>query len=229
MHHAVQELAGSKTALAPLPLGRGNDFAAAIGIPADFDLALTTALEGRIRQVDLGRASTSRGDRYFAVNCGAGIDSLAARLANRRQAFTGRLGYPLAALSALARFRRTEFRVDFDGGEWQRPGMALIVANGFRFGGGMKIAPEARIDDGLLDLVFIERTFKPRLLPLLAKVYRGGHVDHPAISMARTERLEVSTSCSLPLCGDGEPMGEVGERAVTIEVAPKALKVVAPG
>lgn len=225
IHHAIQELVGSDTALAPIPLGRGNDFAASVGIPEEFSFAMTLALEGRTRAVDVGRA----GDTYFAVNCGAGVDSLAAQLANRQRVFGGSLGYPLAAAAALAGFRRTEYSIDFDGVAWKGPGMALIVANCWRFGGGMKIAPEAKVDDGLLDLVWIKKAFKPRLLPLLAKVYKGTHLDHPAVSMARSARVEFCVSRKLPLYGDGEPMEEVGKEVVTVEVVPQALHVVAPG
>ncbi len=229
IHQAIQELAGSETALAVVPLGRGNDLAASIGVVKDFDAALALAFDGRLRQVDLGRLRVGRAESYFAVNCGAGVDSLAARLANRQRMFRGALGYPMAAAVELARFRSTNFDIDFGNGHWREPGMALIVANCWRFGGGMKVAPEARVDDGLLDVVFVKKAFKLRLLPLLAKVYSGSHVDHAAIAMARTAKLTLTLDRRLPVCGDGELMGEVGEEGVTIEAAPGALQVVAPG
>ena len=229
VHQAIQELAGSDTALALIPLGRGNDLAASIGVVDDFDSALQLALDGRVRRIDLGRLETRQASSLFAVNCGAGVDSLAARLANKQRLFSGALGYPMAAALELARFRSTNFDIDFDSGKWSEAGMALIVANCWRFGGGMKVAPEARVDDGLLDVVFVKKAFKPRLLPLLAKVYSGRHVDHPAIAMTRTAKLTLTVSRRLPVYGDGEPMGEVGHEAVRVSVAPKTLRVIAPG
>ncbi len=230
VHYAVQELAGSETALAPIPLGRGNDFATSVGIPENLDIALGLAVESRTRRVDLGRVDDKH-DRqvYFAVHCGVGIDSLSARLANRQRVFRGALGYPLAAVAVLAGFKPPVYTIEHDAGVWHGEGMSFITANCWRFGAGMKIAPQAKVDDGLLDLVWIKRTFKPKLIPLLLKVYDGKHVDHPAVEMVRSSKVKLSLSHTLPIYGDGESMLEVGQDPVEISVVPKGLRVVAPG
>ncbi len=225
VHHAVQELAESETAIAPIPLGRGNDFATSVGVSGDFDSALTTAIEGRIRRVDLGRA----GNVNFAVHCGVGIDSLSARLANRQKIFRGALGYPLAAVAVLVGFKSPRYTIEHDGGTWDGEAMSFVAANCWRFGAGMKIAPDARVDDGLLDLVRIKKAFKPRLIPLLLKVYEGKHVGHPAVDMIRSSRATVRLDRTLPMYGDGEEMLNVNDDGVEIRVLPKALRVAVPG
>jgi len=230
VHHAVQELVGSDTALAPIPLGRGNDFSTSVGIPEDFGVALGLAVESRTRRVDLGQVADGHGTRvHFAVHCGVGIDSLSARLANRQKLFRGALGYPLAAVAVLARFKPPVYTIEHDAGTWQGQGMSFVTANCWRFGAGMKIAPEAKVDDGLLDLVWIKKAFKPRMIPLLIKVYDGKHVGHPAVQMIRSSRVRLSLSHNLPIYGDGESMLSVGEEPVEISVVAKGLRVVAPG
>ncbi len=222
LHHAVQELAGSDTALAPLGAGRGNDLATCLGLfPVPEGLESWIA-DGPVRPVDVGRA----GEVFFGVHCGVGFDSEAARWANEQRLVGGVLSYPLAVVRTLARFEPPRITVDYEGGRFEDDAMFVVCANCWRFGGGMKIAPEASLEDGLLDLVMVERVSRPLALRLFSLVYAGRHVDHPAVTVARTPWARISLDRGMEMYGDGEAMLWVGEDALEVQLHPGALHIV---
>jgi diacylglycerol kinase (ATP) len=108
--------------------------------------------------------------------------------------------------------------------------MFAVAANLPTFGGGMRIAPEARIDDGMLDLVIVRKIPKLTLLRIFPKVYSGRHVGHAACLVVKTRRVEITLDREMVLFGGGEPMLAMTPREpVTIEIVPGGLAVVAPG
>lgn len=229
VHHAVQALAGSPCALAVVPVGTGNDFAAAAGVPADPAAAVELAASGPLRRIDLGRATVGGGAAaWFSTYCGVGFDSEAARHANQEMRFlSGRTVYLYAVLRTLVTFRPPEVEVEHDGGGSRGRVMFVTVANGPSFGGGMRIAPEARLDDGLLDLVIVREVGRLELLRVFPKVYGGRHVGHPAVEIVRTRRVTIrlAPGRELELYGDGEPMLPLAAGGVAVAVVPGALAV----
>jgi diacylglycerol kinase (ATP) len=224
LHHALQGLARSGTALAILPLGSGNDLAAALGIPADLDAAFELALDGAPRAIDLGQV----GGRFFAGVAGVGFDSEVNRYANRVRRLRGRAIYLWAVLRTLRGFRAPAMRIEHDGGGFVGRAMFVAVANSGRYGGGMRIAPGALLDDGRLDLVIVREMPRHVLLRVFPRVFRGGHTGHAAVEIVRTARVAVALDRPLTAYGDGEPLLAVGAEPVDFEVAPAALRVVAP-
>ncbi len=105
--------------------------------------------------------------------------------------------------------------------------MFATACNAPRFGGGMLIAPEAAMDDGLLDLVIVRRLAKPELLRVFPKVFRGAHVGHPGISIHRTRRVRMRFAQPALLACDGEVLGEVPADGLDVELVPGALRVAA--
>jgi diacylglycerol kinase (ATP) len=223
MHIVVQELAGSGTALAPIAAGRGNDFATCAGVPRDLEPALEMATGGPIRAVDYGRAD----DVAFVVHCGVGFDSEAARWANEQQIARGILSYPLSVLRTLFRFEPPRIRVEYEGGVFEDEAMFVVCANCWRFGGGMKIAPEATIDDGLLDVIVARRVSRATILALLPRVYSGRHTSHPAVTIVRTPWARISLDRPMQMYGDGEAMLWIDEAPLQVRVEPASLRVVA--
>lgn len=130
-------------------------------------------------------------------------------------------------LSALFTFAPPQLRVRWQGGSFEGGAMFAVCANLPRFGGGMRIAPDARIDDGLLDLVVVRAVPRRTLLAVFPKVYRGRHVDHPAVTIARTPWAELAADRAVEMYGGGEPMHRLppGE-PVRVEVVPGGLAVV---
>ena len=221
-HIVAQELAGSDTALAPIVGGRGNDFATVVGVPREPEAALRAAVEAPIRRVDCGRA----GDVAYVVHCGVGFDSEAARWANEQTIARGILSYPLSVLRTMLRFRPPHLRVEYEGGVFDGEAMFVVCANCWRFGGGMRIAPEASIEDGMLDVVIARRISMATILMLFPRVYFGRHAGHRAITIARTPWARISLDRPMEMYGDGEAMLWVGEEGVDVRVEVGGLKVV---
>jgi diacylglycerol kinase (ATP) len=223
MHHALQGLAGTSCALGVIPLGSGNDLAGTLGIPPDLDAAVDRAACGEIRRIDLLRL-----DETFCVSyAGVGFDSEVTRYANQTRILRGPLIYFYSVIHTLITFTPPYMRVTWDGGGFEGKVMFAVVNNLPRFGGGMRIAPDAQIDDGLLDLVIVREVPKPVLLSIFPKVYNGKHVNHPAVRIVRTRRAEITLDRDMTMYGGGEPLREMkaGE-PVVVEVVPGGLGVV---
>lgn len=223
VHHAVQGLAGSDCALAVVPLGSGNDFVGSLGGPTELAAAMEHAVRGEIRSIDLVRVE----ERFFACVGGLGFDSAANEVANRVRRLRGQWIYLYSVLHTLATFRAPRLRIQYEGGSFHGEALMVAIANAPRYGGGMRIAPAARMDDGLLDLVIIKKVALPAFLRVFPKVYKGTHVDHPAILQAKSPWVHVRPDRDLPAYGDGERLMTVGGQGARFEVVPGALKVVA--
>lgn len=223
IHHTVQGLAGTSCALGVIPVGTGNDFAGTLQVPPDLDAAIQRGLTGEIRRIDLIRV----GETYSVSYVGVGFDSEATRFANGVKTLRGPLVYPYAVIHTLATFQPPRMRIVHDEGVFEGGVMFTTLANLTRFGGGMRIAPQAEIDDGLLDLVIVKEIPRRTLLTVFPKVYNGRHVGHPAVLFFRTRRVEITIDRAMTLYGGGEPVRpmEAGE-TVAAEVAPAALSVV---
>jgi diacylglycerol kinase (ATP) len=223
MHHAAQGLAGSECAMGVIPLGSGNDFAGTLGIPPDLEVAVERAVTGEVRRIDLARV----GETYCIGYAGVGFDSEVTQFANEVKVLRGPLIYFYAVIHTLITFEPPRMKVVYDGGEFEGKVMFTVVNNLPRFGGGMRIAPEARIDDGLLDLVIVREVPKSLLLSIFPKVYSGKHVGHPAVTIARTRRAEITIDRAMTMYGGGEPLRPVAAgEPVVVEVVPGALAVV---
>ena len=141
-----------------------------------------------------------------------------------------RLQYPYSALHAIATYRPARFRVSVDGDGAEYVGSSVVVANSAYYGNGMKIAPGAVVDDGLLDVVIIEAESRRKLMQSLPKVYQGAHVTLPGVHVRRGRRVEVTASPQVSMGGDGEPVGRLpglAQPPAVVEVLPGALTVLA--
>lgn len=224
-HHVAQGLAGSECAMGLVPLGRGNDLAGTLGIPSELPQAVEVAIGGSVRRIDVGRV----GGHSFVGYCGVGFDSeVAAYVQQGRGPLSGQAAYVYGVLRTLAAFKPPVIRVEYDGGSYEKGAMFAVVCNHSRFGGGMFIAPEAKIDDGMLDLVVVEAISKLKLLRIFPKVYKGEHVGHPAVTIVRTRSARIFVDRTMTMASDGEPIMEVGEDGVEASVRPGALGVVVP-
>lgn len=231
----VQEIANGLVAgrgvitLGIVPGGNGNDLARALGLPRDPLAALAVALHGAAEPMDVGLATGSRGSRIFVDAAGIGFDAgIAARMAGSRQRWQrGRAGYLLTTLDELRRYRNARVRIAVDGAPAvERTILFAAVANGAWYGGGMHIAPGARLDDGSLDLCLVGDLSRLAALGQLPGLYRGAHVRHPAVSMTRVRAMELEAVDGDVLVHlDGEPFGSLPLR---IEVRPAALTVAMP-
>lgn len=221
-HEVAAGLAGSGTALGILPSGRGNDLAAALGIPPNPGAAAETLLAGRVRRIDLGEAN----GRPFCTVASTGFD---AEVANRTRGgawrHLGPLAYPLGVLACLARFRAPHLRISGDFGV--REGRYLLVAasNTGIYGGGVRVAPDSSPDDGLFDCCLIRDVPWWKLLALFPRAYFGGHVSHPAVEIVRCQALRIEADRTSPVIADGESCGAT---PVDFRIRQGALAVMVP-
>jgi YegS/Rv2252/BmrU family lipid kinase len=220
---ALREVAGA--VLGVLPGGRGNDFARVLGLPLDPVAACDVVARGAPRPIDLGEAD----GRAFVGIASLGFDSEANRWANTAPPRLGRLVYLYGTLRALAAWRPAAFTVEVDGAEIGFAGWSVAAANTSTYGGGMALAPGARLDDGALDVVLVSATSRAHFLRALPRVFRGTHVGDPCVRMLRGAEVHVGADRPFVVYADGEPIGTVRPGATfTIRALPAALRVLAP-
>jgi YegS/Rv2252/BmrU family lipid kinase len=208
--------------LGVLPGGRGNDFARSLSIPVDPVAACRILRTGERRQLDLG----SVGGRTFIGIASCGFDSVANRIANDTKVVRGNLVYAYGALRALAGWRPASFTVTVDDGTPRSVvGYTVAVANSGHYGGGMRLAPGAQLDDGLLELVIISDVSRLRFLRMLPTVFNGEHVHRPEFEMVRARRVTVAASRPFTMYADGDPIAEL---PAEIEVLPAAVCTIVP-
>jgi YegS/Rv2252/BmrU family lipid kinase len=216
------ELAGTGVPMGIIPGGRGNDLARVLGIPTDPPGAAAVLAAGSTREIDVGEVN---GRRFLGI-ASCGFDSDANRIANEARFVRGNLVYLYAALRALYAWKPATFTLLVDGERKQVTGYTVAVANNKAYGGGMYAAPNAELDDGLLDVVVCERTsrftFVFRVLP---RVFKGTHVELPYVHELRAREVMVSADRPFAMYADGDPVGDL---PVTVRVRPGALTVLVP-
>jgi YegS/Rv2252/BmrU family lipid kinase len=219
--------------LGVVPAGRGNDFARMLGLPRSPADVARLLLEGEVRKVDLIRlALPGAQEEVVAGSVYAGVDARASEIVDRAHRLPRRLQYPFAALRSLATYRPAHYRVTVDGRTSEYDAATVVVANSAYYGSGMKIAPSATLDDGLLDVVVIEAASKVELMRSLPKVYDGSHVERPEVTVLSGRRIELAADATrpVPVGGDGEPLGVLPSLAAApavVEILPGALAVIA--
>lgn len=220
---------GSDVVLGVVPAGGGNDFAAALGLPRDPVLATKELLLGRPRRIDLLRAQTADGKRRIYLGGGGlGLDADSANYTAAYTRLPGRLRYVAAALRALRGFKPLRVRAEFPGSN--KPaieGPVLIAAalNTPSYGAGLRLAPNARIDDGLLDTFLVRDLNAARILNVLPGLLASGTLPEKYVTRASAQRVCLSANRECLFHGDGEIFGPA---PVEIEVLPKAVRVLAP-
>lgn len=211
---AWQATATTGTPVGIVPAGTGNDLARVLGIPDEAGAAADVAATGHRRTIDLGRVSADEGpDQWFGTVLAGGFDALVTDRANRMKWPGGRLRYNAATIVELANLRLLPYRITFDDEPAVELDATLVaVGNASTYGGGMRIAPGALLDDGLLDVVVATSANRTRLLRLFPTVYRGAHVDLPEVMVRRARRVRLE-SPGITVYADGEPL-----RALPVEV-----------
>jgi YegS/Rv2252/BmrU family lipid kinase len=214
-------LRGSATPLAVLPGGRGNDLARVLGLPRDPAEACRVIRDGVERPLDLGEV----GGRAFVGIASCGFDSEANRIANAAPQRLGHLVYAYGALRALLSWRPATFEVQLDGESRRFRGWSVAAANSKAYGGGMFLAPDAALDDGLLDVVCSRESSRLHFLRQLPRVFKGAHLDDPHVEVRQARELRVAADRPFALYADGEPIARL---PATIRALPGAVQVLMP-
>jgi diacylglycerol kinase (ATP) len=237
VHCAVQALAGSTTPLAALPAGTGNDMAEVLGYPDDPAALAALVAAGRVAELDAGLAvpddpqpdaagqfGNAVGERWWAGVLCAGFDSAVNERANRMRWPRGPRRYDLAIFAELYRLRPLPMRITIDGARLDAEVTLVAVGNGPQYGGGLRICPDARMDDGLFDVTVVGPVSRTELVRIKPRVRTGRHVEHPAVQVLRGASVRLE-SAGVVAYADGE---RVGPLPVTLTCVPSALRVLVP-
>jgi len=215
-------LAGTGATMGLIPGGRGNDLARVLGIPDDVGAAVEVLASGEPREVDVGEV----GGRRFLGIASCGFDSDANRIANEARLVKGQLVYAYAALRALVGWKQATFTLTLDGKPTSYRGYGVAAANSKAYGGGMYAAPDAELDDGLLDVVTLTETSKLRFLTgVLPKVFDGSHVKLPEIGVERAAEVRIEADRPFAVYADGD---HIADLPATVSLLPRALRVIVP-
>ncbi len=227
VHLAVQAVAETSVRLGVVPLGTGNDFATAVGVPLDVPAAVA-ALADDLRQgastpVDAVRSTAANGDplRWWVSVLASGFDSAVNERANRMRWPRGPRRYDVAILRELMRLKPREFALELDGQRWSGPAISVAVGNTATYGGGMRVCPTADPTDGLLDVTVVGPVGRAELVRVKPQLYAGTHVDHPGVSTYRAASVTLQAA-GVAAYADGEPLGAL---PLTVTCVPGALQV----
>jgi YegS/Rv2252/BmrU family lipid kinase len=216
--------AGGGSALGVLPLGSGDDFAKLLA-PGD---AAARIARGAVRALDAGRIRCGGAEHWFANGMDIGFGAHAARNMQRvPRVLTGLSAYLGALVLTLVRYPTLHVRLQLDDGPVfpQRTALTAVM-NGHTFGGSFRVCPDARPDDGALDLLIAQGVGRLEILGIVPKIMRGTHTGDPRLRMARARRLAIASEAPLLVEADGEIAFEDARR-LEIEVQPAALRVLA--
>jgi len=210
-----------------IPVGGGNDFAAALGI-RNWKQAVKVIARGKTLAVDVVRATFANGEAAeYLGGGGVGLDAKAARHANGKfLRWPGRLRYLASAIAALRGYAGVNVELEFPGRGPVRKRVLLAAAlNAPSYGGGVWLAPEARLDDGELDLVIVEMLSHLEVAGLIPRLLFTGELKTARVTRFRATKARLSAGKTNEFHGDGELLGYT---PVELEVLPKALRVFAP-
>lgn len=226
VHLGVNALAGRNVPLGIVPAGTGNDAARGLGLdPKDPEAAVDRflkACQSTPRTVDLGRIERAgQPPVWFMCALSAGFDALVNERANGWRWPHGPMRYNLAILRELATLKPLHYSLVVDGAVRQLQAVLISVSNGVSIGGGMKITPDAKYDDGLLDLFVVSPVSRLTFLRIYPLVFSGRHTSHPRVSIERVREVTVA-SAGVVAFADGE---RIGPLPATIKVDAGALQL----
>jgi diacylglycerol kinase (ATP) len=231
VHRYLPELSRKKIPLLVVPKGSANDFAKTLGIRNEA-AALTAWRQfcssggKNVSEIDLGVIRSEESEILFCCVAGTGLDAMANARANRMPAWLrGTAGYLLAAVQSVLGFQPVEF--DVTTAERRISGSGLLVAagNAHRYGHGMKIAPRAKLNDGLLDVCFVGNMNRLKLLCCVPTIFFGAHLGIKQVRYFKSQAIRIQSGRPLEVYADGE---YACRTPVEIGLAARALKVIVP-
>ncbi len=217
----VNGILGSGAVMGIIPTGSGNDFARTLGIPSNFDEALGCILNGNIRSIDIGVVN----DRYFVNVASVGFDARVAMETNKiKKRVSGPLAYVLGVFKTLAEYKPFDIELEAETETIRKQATLVALANGEYYGGGMKIAPGAVPDDGLLEVYVVDGMSRLKILRLFPLIYSGRHTGRPEVRSFKAKSVNIRCQNGY-INSDGEVIGQC---PASFGIMPAALDVIVP-
>ena len=215
-----------------IPLGTGNDFARHIGIAGGIESAVAQLAHGETQGIDVARIRLNGSAPVHFLNiAGTGFDALAAQRVDAGRSHPvlrhvrGTPAYLLAVIGELRRLNATALRLEIDGTVHHERGLMCAFANSSSYGGGMRVAPDASLHDGVLDVCLIQDAGRMEFLRAFPGVFAGRHTNHPKVRMYRGSQIRLESDRPLPVLVDGDVLGTT---PLEIEVIPGAVEMILP-
>lgn len=217
----------SRSALGCIPAGSGNDFAIMNGAPTQIEQACRLIVEGVSHLIDLGKVTIDGTlTRYFDNAVGVGFDGLVTMETHRHKHLRGMALYlPVVLKTILVTMRPPRVSLTLDGHTQDLTALMIVTCNGPREGGGFLLAPQARFDDSLFDILVAETLPKLGMLALVPRFLKGTHLSHEKISLYQGKRVVITSDDPLYFHVDGEVLAEAAHR-VEIEIIPHCIEMI---
>lgn len=230
VHRHLAQLHQHKIPVLVVPTGSGNDFAKAMGIRS-VEIALRAwqqfcADQKNVKEIDLGVIRGGSNETLFCCVAGVGMDADANARANRMSPWLkSRGGYVLAALQALIAFKPAEMKITAEGREIRQTAFFIAVGNALSYGGGMKVTPQATLDDGLLDICLVSKMNKLKLLCWVPTIFFGQHLRLKEVEYFQARQIAIEAERKLDIYADGD---FAGQTPVEIRLIQRGLRVIVP-
>lgn len=225
IHEAVNGVTGYNILLGIIPAGTGNDLAKVLGIPLDLFKALNIILKGKRKRIDLGLV-----DGQIFINMGGlGFDATVAHRVNSNRLIKGKAAYFLAIIRTIMDYKAVKVQITLDNKTWEENITLIAVGNGEYVGGGVRMFPQAKLNDGLLDICIIKETSKLDMLLTLPAIYKGRHADHPKVSFYQGKEVAISKvnkEKHIYAHADGQ---EINIWPIRFAIHPSSMEVLVPG
>ena len=217
----------NKATIGIISTGTGSDFIRSAGIDRDYIKACSSLTSLRRRLIDVGVVEYHRDgrthERYFVNSAGIGFDAAVVETSNHLPKFMGgTIPYVIGLLKSLVGYRNKSVTIKVEDREESKRILSVVVANGCYFGGGMRVAPQADISDGLLDVITVGDMGKLELLRAFPTIYKGTHIHHPKVGMEKATRISIESPEKFLVHADGEFLGE---GPVSFRLMPSALSI----
>jgi len=235
IHEVANGIMGTEKVLGVIPIGSGNDFIKAIGVPKGLQQSISILFLQKVKRIDVGSVRVRRTDggvlednssvSFFVNGLGIGFDAAVAERTLHISYASGLLLYLIAVLQTLGRYTSPEFSFSIDGRTTTSRNLLIAVGNGTCAGGGFYLTPEAKVDDGLLDLCFIDDVSSLGILKIMPSVMKGKHKTLSSVRFERGRKITIAANGPISVHSDGEILG-TDITGLEISVVPKALSVI---
>jgi YegS/Rv2252/BmrU family lipid kinase len=201
---AVNGLIGKDIKLGIVPLGTGNDFVRSLSHDTQPKAILEAIKNNSYKMVDIGISN----DRYFINVTGFGIDSyILENMVKIKKYFGGSLAYFISTFYTLFKYKSKRVKIHIGSEILTRDVMLAAISNGQYFGGGMMISPQAKIDDGVFELVIVRKLSIPKFIKLFKRVYKGTHIEVDEVEVYKSDRFYIESDEKIPINVDGNLYG----------------------